>query len=108
MAITRRAFLGSLGVGAAAVAFGGVSLPASVGTLTVEASTEAAVAFGETLRVGDIFTIAGRYAFNPVTRKPTKHLQSFMVTAIVGDDVSVTPFIARPVKRADVMPLATR
>lgn len=108
MTISRRAFLGSLGVGAAAVAFGGVSLPASVGTITVNATTEAAAALDQTLLVGDIFTISGRYAVNPVTRKATSHLQQFMVTAIVGDDVSMTPFAARPVKRADVMPLGTR
>lgn len=38
----------------------------------------------ETLQCGDMFTIDGRYAVNPLTRQPTTVLQRFVVT----DDVT--------------------
>lgn len=37
----------------------------------------------EVLRAGDLFQIVGRYAINPITRKPTTVLQTFVVTADV-------------------------
>lgn len=101
MAVTRRAFLASLGVAAAAVTLNGLPWPAP-------ADLSAPTFTSEFLSVGDVFTISGRYAINPITRKPTTHLQQFRVTAVSGDDVSVTPHRARPVKRSDVMPLGTR
>ncbi len=45
----------------------------------------------ETFRPGDVFTIEGKYAFNPVTRQQTDHLQYFMVTAVDGDNMTVIP-----------------
>lgn len=33
-----------------------------------------------TLEIGDVFTITGRFALNPITRRPTKYLQQFIVT----------------------------
>lgn len=40
------------------------------------------------LNVGDIITIADRYAINPITHLPTLHLQEFIVTANVTDDAT--------------------
>lgn len=76
--MTRREFIASLGLAAGAVAF-------------VSAGGELPVAETAALRVGDCFTIAGRYAVHPVTRHATKQLQWFMVTAIDGDTISLTP-----------------
>lgn len=42
---------------------------------------------------GDIITIAGRYAVNPMTGKTTMHLKQFVVTA----DVTSAEIAARPV-----------
>lgn len=103
MAISRREFLQSLGLGAAAVAFGGVSLetaPASVPTMTIAAD------FNATLCVGDVFTISGYHAFNPITRAATGHLQEFVVTAITGQTVSMSPHLSRHVDRDEIRRLA--
>lgn len=95
MALSRRAFLGSLGVGAAALALGGLSLP-------VEA---AAPALDATLCVGDVFTIAGRYAVNPGTGRASPYLQSFVVTAITGATVTCSP--PNAITRSSIRPLAS-
>lgn len=91
MTMSRRAFLGSLGAGAAALAFGGISLPAA-------GTTDAAAVLEQTLQVGDVFTIAGRYALNPITRTPSAHLQEFVITAIVGPTITVSPASTRSVR----------
>ncbi len=79
MAQTRREFLKTLGLAAAAVSFG-ASLPADAG-----GPVTAPAALDEVLHVGDVFTIAGRYAFNPVTFKETDVLQQFIVTSAMVD-----------------------
>lgn len=38
----------------------------------------------ELFRVGDVITIEGIYAYNPITHTPTTHLKQFVVTA---DDI---------------------
>jgi len=54
---------------------------------------------GETLAVGDVFTIAGVYAVNPQTRESTGSLQQFVVTAAntaassAYSSVSISPAI---------------
>lgn len=51
------------------------------------------------LRAGDIFTIAGVYAVNPVTKASTNRLQTFAVTSAVNSDgsgnatIAITPSI---------------
>lgn len=45
-----------------------------------------------TLRKGDIFTIEGRYLFDPVARRPTRVLQRFVITG----EVSSTTLNIRP------------
>jgi len=42
-------------------------------------------ALDEILHVGDTFTIAGRYAIDPITRKATDVLQKFIVTSVTTD-----------------------
>jgi len=76
---TRRDFLKTLGLAAAAVSFG-AALPAEAGGPVPDAA-----ALDEVLRVGDVFTIAGRYAVNPITRKTTDVLQQFIVTSVDVD-----------------------
>jgi hypothetical protein len=70
--MNRRAFLLSMGVAAGAVALGGVPITAAQ--------------LDQPFQPGDIFTIEGRYAINPVTRHVTPHLQCFMVTRVTEDD----------------------
>ena len=85
--MNRREFLQSIGLAAAAVSFGGAeavvanALPPTSGWAT------------ETLHVGDVFTVAGRYAVNPVPRKSTGHLQQFVVTCVSDSDpvIDISP-----------------
>lgn len=84
MALTRREFVAGLGMAAGAVAFAPSSL------------LPPAVVENATLLVGDVFTIAGRYAVHPLTRKATTHLQQFVVTAVNGATMSMSPQ-SRPV-----------
>lgn len=53
-------------------------------------------AFGG-LRKGDVITVEGRYAVNPITRKPTEHLQLFVVTSDVSPERHQTLSILRQV-----------
>lgn len=45
-------------------------------------------AAAQRLNVGDVFTIAGVFAVNPVTKQSTNQLQQFVVTANASSDVS--------------------
>ncbi len=87
--MNRRQFLKALGVSAAAVQFGGgLSAP------TIETPAWDALA----LHAGDVFTIAGKYAVNPVTGSETAFLQHFIVThTVTADDadaeISIHPAI---------------
>lgn len=80
----RRDFLKTLGVAAGAVAFGGVTLP--------DSPAAADAWLGELFQVGDVFTIEGRYAFNPVTLKTCDVLQKFVVTTVCSEDVTFHPW----------------
>lgn len=101
--MNRRHFLKTLGLVAGAVSFGVAAVSAAPSGQTGEiVSTDGWSAndgLDEQLRVGDIFTIQGRYAFNPVTRRPTKHLQSFMVTAVTSSAIEVIPQVTATEKR---------
>lgn len=78
----RRKFIKSLGVAAGAVALGGVSaLAGAPSTPSLDAA----------LQLGDVFTIDGYFAFNPITQKATKHLQQFVVTSVEGATVTMSP-----------------
>lgn len=106
MAVTRRAFLGSLGIGAAALALGGISQPASASAKAVPAALDT------TLRAGDVFTIAGRQSLNPLTRKATGHLQRFVVTTTVpagdrlkSDDIWPKPMVSGAYANIDGLPV---
>lgn len=67
--MNRREFLAALGATAAAVALNGVPL--------ADFPEGAPLA----LMVGDVITIDGVYAINPMTRKATPYLQQFVITA---------------------------
>lgn len=75
--MNRRQFLAALGVAAGAVHLNGLSM--------LEAEASLPLAFG------DLFTIAGVYAVNPVTGQPTPFLRMFMVTAVTDGQVEFTP-----------------
>lgn len=47
------------------------------------------------LQVGDVFTIGGKYGVNPLTFKPTQHLQLFTVVAHTAYGVDVKPLKTR-------------
>lgn len=91
--MNRREFLASLGVAAVAVSLNGIPL--------AQQSIE------DELHVGDIFTVEGYYAFNPITRKATPHLQQLIVTAIHTDRVDCSPKLrnGRSLKRKDIQPV---
>lgn len=94
--MTRREFLKTFGVTAAAVTF--CATPYSLAEEAayrdeVEGKSAIAVADKMLLRVGDVFTIDGYFAINPVTRKSTEHLQQFVVTAVEAGKISMIPRI---------------
>jgi hypothetical protein len=82
----RREFLAALfGTAAAAAAFPtffeDVAVPPPVAPRWIMQA--------EALQVGDVFTIAGVHALNPLTRRPIAHLQRFLVTGqVTGDTAS--------------------
>jgi hypothetical protein len=81
VSITRRRLLELAGLAVGAVALNGVPLEGA-----------APAVLDETLQPGDIFTIVGRYALNPITRKSTGQLQQFIVTGVSGDgEISLHP-----------------
>lgn len=96
--LDRRAFLRRLGFGtvAAAAAANGVldveRLLWAPGERTIILPAAPTIApLSQTLLRGDIFTIAGRYTVNPITRQATPFLQQFVVTHDVhsGDVLTI-------------------
>jgi hypothetical protein len=85
--VTRRAFMGGLLGVVAALAV----------TPAIEAAPTAAPAVpletgGEVLQVGDVFTIQGRFAINPVTQKSMGVLRRFVVTqASTAGELAISP-----------------
>ena len=79
--LTRRGFIVRLGAAAIALAIArhlpGIASP----PLTI--TPPEGVYAGESFQRGDMFTLEGRYAMNPITQKPTGVLQRFVVTADV-------------------------
>jgi hypothetical protein len=63
----------------------GAAVAATVAPAVVEAAKPALVdaCSSASMKVGDVFTIAGKYAMNPITGKATGHLQQFVVRAEV-------------------------
>lgn len=92
--MTRREFFSRSAMAVAAVAVA-AHVPADVPVGVVQvygAQQEGAElltrgwAAGEGLQIGDVFTIAGQYALNPLTFLPTELPQHFVVTATVTSD----------------------
>lgn len=100
--LTRRAFLGAL-AGVAAAALVGVKV-ATEAPPSVEAEGWSG---GASLEVGDIFTIEGVHAVNPVTGTRTALLQQFVVTATTDDRataiLSAIPRIVYTQREAEAM-----
>ena len=62
-------------------------------------ATEVMALASDRLRKGDVFTIEGYYARNPVTREQTKHLQQFVVLSdVTSDQVTIE------IQPADIWP----
>lgn len=100
--MNRREFLTAIGATAAAVTLNG--LPC-----VVEAETADSAGWGSlALQRGDVFTSAGRYSIDPVTRKATKHLQQFVITQVYSDRVDIQPQTTIAFKPSDVQPLGVR
>lgn len=85
MSLARRGFLKLLGSAAVALTLSR-TLPGIAGETPTVPEPKS---FEYALRKGDIITIEGRYAVNPVTRKTTGHLQNFIIVDEVSDDGSV-------------------
>ncbi len=106
--MNRRAFLARLGFGtvaAAAAATGVIDIEKLLwvpGEKTIFLPPSPTIAtLGETLHIGDVFTIAGRYAINPRTYRTTQWLQQFVVTATVAEGKVLTSDIIRPLPLHD-------
>jgi hypothetical protein len=54
---------------------------------------------GPFLRRGDVFTIAGRYAWNPITRQPLPYLQQFVATEDFAPELGDVSFTFKPQPR---------
>jgi len=78
---------------------------AETATLSVDGFTA-----GATLAVGDVFSISGTYAYNPLTKSVLPYLQQFVVTTAVASSTSaaqavvVSPalIVSGPYKNVDV------
>lgn len=98
--MNRREFLKRLGVSAAAVSF--LELPtAPVQVIDPPMVPATGWSGGEMLRVGDVFTIAGKNAINPLTGAETELLQNFVVTAVDdgAETVEIWPSMRTPTER---------
>jgi hypothetical protein len=81
--VKRREFLALLGIGAAAVTFNGLPWPDPTPIVDGVVGVPE-LSLLQTFQKGDIFTIAGYYAFDPVTGAKLHYLQKFVVTAEVS------------------------
>lgn len=110
--VTRRFFLGSLGAAAAGLALDPERLLWVPGQRKIFIPAPARVVAAAAFTRGDVITIAGRYAINPLTREPvqrrdgTKFLQQLVVTEDVraGQEIlprGVCPAIARASRGGD-------
>lgn len=100
----RREFLQSLGLAAAAVTF----LPSAFSTPTAPLAapiTDALDATGIEMAIGDVFTIRGYHAMNPITWRDTGVLQHFVVTAIDGPTITVLPKFGQTTGPLTIQPL---
>lgn len=99
--ISRRGFLTAVAGLVAAPAL----LEAAPETLDIYREGGDAAAFSwneQTLQKGDIFTIEGVYALNPLTYQATAHLQQFVVTADVsGVSVPIEAIYPRMLQRGE-------
>ncbi len=80
--MNRRGFIKALFGAAAAVAI----LPRFEGLAPLDTPRWLKDAAVESLTTGDLFTIEGVYAVNPLTYQPTTMLQQFVITADVTSD----------------------
>lgn len=100
--MTRRDFLAALGVSIGAVQWLAPDAPESHVTfypcpvddgpktiLLHPAPALAKTSLEQGFRVGDVFTISNRFAVNPVTMEPTRHLQRFIVTDLAVDRIGL-------------------
>ncbi len=105
MNLSRRSFLGLLGAGTAAMVLDPEALLWRPGQRTIFIPKPARVIASAALRPGDVFTVAGRFAINPLTLEPVqtrsglRFPQQFVVTEDVraGQEIlarSVCPHIA--------------
>lgn len=100
----RRSFLRALGFGTVAAAAAATSVLDLEKLLWVPGEKTICIPPPSTLGValtrGDIFTIDGVFAVNPLTLKPTGFLKQFVVTADVRSDAEFVP-------RGDMWPRLT-
>ena len=111
--LTRRGFLGALAAGAAGLAIDPEQLLWRPGAKTffLPPNPWTATTSGLLVR-GDIVTISGHYARNPVTGLLTPHLQHFVITEAVQAHSTVTlaqihPSLCVPPSGAVVRPAGT-
>lgn len=112
--MNRRAFLATLTAAAAGLALDPEQLLWRPGAKTIFLpSARPTICTSQQLIIGDVFTISGVYAVNPLTLQWTGRLQQFVITfdATAGSDVPITnisPIPARLVGRGLVEPLGLR
>lgn len=94
--MNRRAFLASLGIGAAAIALDPELLLWKPGARSIFLPTPApSLVTSVGLTIGDVFTIDGLYAINPVTGRGTGYLQNYIITATT-EAGEISPAIVCP------------
>ena len=81
--MNRRSFLTRIGVAVVGLTLAR-HLPGIAPPVPPVLTPPAGIYASDSLQCGDMFTIEGRYAVNPLTRQPTAMLQRFVVT----EDVS--------------------
>ena len=82
----RRTFLKTFGA-----AILGLTLAKTLPGISGEGTPALPKPLSEEFQIGDILTVEGRYAFNPLTREPTEHLQRFIVTDVAGSTLKLHP-----------------
>lgn len=101
---TRRGFLALLGVAASQMILKDPEFALWVPGKKLISIPKPPAVLVQKFEIGDIITIAGRYAVDPRTRKAKKHLQRFVVTemALDGHGFNVWPHIEARVTHKDL------
>ena len=107
--VTRRGFFGAIAAAAVGLALDPDRLLWVPGQKTIflpSVRQATSVEMAELLRPGDVFTISGHYARNPLTRQLTEYLQDFVVVSTEGNRVNfASPSLPKVGRKAKAQPV---